>query len=266
MRIPVLRGRAFAESDNEAAPLVAIINQTMTSKFWPHEEPIGKRFSVKGPRGPFLEVVGITKDGKYGTVSEDREPYFYVPLGQDFSAWRALQIRTIVPPESLAGPVKEEIHRLTPSLTIIDLRTMKESLEGALGFFVFRLAATFASAIGVIGLILAIVGVYGVVSFAASQRTHEIGIRMALGATARDILTLVWRQGVRLVIAGVAIGIVAAWALARTMAHLFVGVTTTDPVTYAAVVILLSVVGVVACWIPARRAMRVDPMVALRYE
>jgi putative ABC transport system permease protein len=266
MRISVLRGRAFTESDNETAPLVAIINQTMAGTFWPHEDPLGKRFSVEGPTGPFIEVVGMANDGKYRIVSEDRAPHFYVPIAQDFTFRRALQIRTLVAPESLAGPVKEEIRRLSPGLTIIDLRTMKESLEGALGFFVFRLAATFALVIGAMGLILAVVGVYGVVSFVAAQRTREIGIRMALGANARDILTLVWKQGARLVVAGVGVGIVAAWAVARAMGHLLVGVTTTDPVTYIGVAILLSVVGLVACWIPARRAMRVDPLMALRYE
>ena len=266
MRIPLLRGRAFTASDHETAPLVAIINQTMAGHFWPGENPIEKRFSVNGPTGPFIEVVGISKDGKYGTVSEDPQSYFYVPLAQNFTSRRALQIRTVVLPESLTVKVREEVRRLAPSLAIIDLRTMKQSLEGALGFFVFRLAATLATALGVVGLILAIVGVYGVVSFAASQRTREIGIRMALGAKARDVLNLVLRQGVRLVMAGVVIGTIAAWALTRSMVHLLVGISPADPITYVSAAILLSAVGLLACYIPARRATKVDPMVALRYE
>lgn len=266
LRVSILRGRGFAASDNETAPPVAIINQTMAGTFWPHKDPIGKRFSVEGPAGPFIEVVGVANDGKYRIVSEDRAAHFYVPLAQDFTFRRALQIRTVVAPESLATPVKEEIRRLSPGLPIIDLRTMKESLEGALGFFVFRLAATFASVVGIMGLLLAVVGVYGVVSFAAAQRTREIGIRMALGANAGDILILVWKQGVRLVVAGVALGIVAAWTLTRAMGHLLVGIDTTDPATYIGAALLLSVVGLVACWIPARRAMRLHPLVALRYE
>jgi ABC-type antimicrobial peptide transport system permease subunit len=143
---------------------------------------------------------------------------------------------------------------------------MKQSLEGALGFFAFRLAATLAAALGIMGLILAVVGVYGVVSFAASQRTRDIGIRMALGANSHDILNLVWLQGVRLVIAGVVIGIAVAWALTRAMTHLVAGISTSDPVTYITVAILLAGVALLACWIPARRAMKVDPMVALRNE
>ena len=159
-----------------------------------------------------------------------------------------------------------EISRLAPSLNIIDLRTMKESLQGALGFFVFRLAATFASVIGGVGLILAVIGVYGVVSFAAAQRSREIGIRMSLGANAGDILTLVWKQGLRLVVVGVVLGLAPAWGLARAMRHFLVGVSTIDPMIYIGAALLMAAVGLVACWIPARRATKVDPMVALKYE
>jgi ABC-type antimicrobial peptide transport system permease subunit len=131
---------------------------------------------------------------------------------------------------------------------------------------VFRLAAVFAAVIGMIGLILGVVGVYGVVSFTASQRTREIGIRLALGANSSDILRLVWKQGVRLVIVGIVVGMIAAWSLTRAMAHMLAGVSPGDPVTYITVTVLMSAVGLLACWIPARRAMRVDPMEALRYE
>jgi macrolide transport system ATP-binding/permease protein len=266
MRITLLRGRVFTESDNEAAPRVAIINQTMAGRFWPHVDAMGKRFGTKGDAGPFMEVVGVAGNGKYKTIGEDAQSFFYVPLAQNFSTKLALQIRTFVPPESLAAPVKDQITRLSPDLAIVDIETMNQSLEGALGFFAFRLAATLAAVLGTIGLILAIIGVYGVVTFAASQRTHEIGIRMALGANPGDILKMIWRQGVTLVIAGVALGTIAAWALTRGIAFLLVGISPTDPVTYAIVAIVLSGVALLACSIPARRAMRVDPMVALRYE
>jgi predicted permease len=266
MRVGILRGRSFTESDGEGAPLVAIVNQTMAARFWPSDDPIGKRFSVSGATGPFLEVVGVSKTGKYQTIAEDAQSYFYVPLAQNFASRRALQIRSFLEPESLAGPVKEEIQRLAPDVSIVDIETMKQSLEGGFGFFAFRLAAILAAAMGIIGLILAVVGVYGLISFAASQRTREIGICMALGANPSDILNLVLRQGVRLVVAGVILGMIAAWALARTMGHLLVGISPSDPVTYASVAILLGVVALVACWIPARRATRVDPIVALRHE
>jgi predicted permease len=266
MRITVLRGRTFNDADNVTAPRVAIINQTMAARFWPREDAIGKRFSMDSDTGPFMEVVGVTANGKYRTVAEDAEPFFYVPLAQNFASKLALQIRTLGPPESLAAPVKEQITRLAPDLAIVDIETMNQLLAGAFGFFAFRLAATFAAALGVIGLILAIVGVYGVVSFAASRRTHEMGVRMALGASSRDILNLVWLQGVRLVIAGIAIGTAAAWALTRAIAHLLTEISASDPVTYLTVAVLLAAVALLACYIPARRAMRIDPMVALRYE
>ncbi len=266
MRVSILRGRAFAESDADDAPLVAIVNQAMAARFWPNEDPIGKRFSTSGATGPFVEVVGITKTGKYQTIAEDPQSYFYTPLAQNFVSNRALQIRTLMAPESLAASVKEEIVQLAPDVSIVNMETMKQSLQGGFGFFVFRLAAILAAAMGVIGLVLAVVGVYGVVSFATSQRTREIGIRVALGANPANILNLVLRQGLLLVIAGVTVGMIAAWALARTMGHLLVGISPTDPLTYASVAILLAVVGLAACWIPAHRAMHVDPMVALRHE
>jgi ABC-type antimicrobial peptide transport system permease subunit len=211
-------------------------------------------------------VIGVTSNGKYQTIGEDAQPFFYVPLAQNFASKRTLHIRTLVPPESIAATVKDEIARQAPDLSILNIETMKQLLQGAFGFFAFRFAATLAALLGTIGLILAVVGVYGVVSFAASQRTREIGIRMALGANERDILSLVWLQGVRLVIWGVAIGMVAALALTRATRHLVAGISTSDPVTYCTVAILLSVVALLACWIPARRAMRVDPMAALRHE
>ena len=135
MRIPLLRGRSFTDSDNESAPRVAIINQTMANRFWPRQDPLGKRFSMKGDAGPFAEVVGVTSDGKYGTVGEDAQPFFYVPLAQNFVSKRALQIRTHTPPESLAAPVKELIALLAADLSIMDIETMKQFLEGALGLF-----------------------------------------------------------------------------------------------------------------------------------
>ncbi|HEX4076240.1 MAG TPA: ABC transporter permease [Candidatus Acidoferrales bacterium] len=266
MRVALFRGRVFLDSDKDGAPPVAIINQTMASDFWPRENPVGKYFRMDNDAAPLIEIVGVTGDGKYGTVNEDAQPFFYIPLAQSFASKRALQIRTLVPPESLAGAVRDQISGLAPDLSIMDIETMNQSLNGALGFLVFRLAAIFAGVLGMIGLVLGIVGVYGVVSFTAGQRTREIGIRLALGASSRDILRLVWKQGVRLVIVGIAVGLVAAWSLTRAMAHLLADISPGDPVTYVAVTILICAAGLLACWIPARRAMRVDPMVALRYE
>jgi putative ABC transport system permease protein len=162
--------------------------------------------------------------------------------------------------------VEEEIHKLDPDLPIDDIRTMQQLVQGIGGLFLFRLAATVAAIMGFLGLVLAIVGVYGVISYSVSQRTHEIGIRMALGAGRAEILKLISGRGLRLVGVGVAVGLVAAWALSRAMNSLLVGVNAADPITFGTVAVLLTLVALAACLVPIRRATRVDPMIALRYE
>ena len=266
MQVPLLRGRQFTDSDSEKARPVAIINQTMAKRFWPNEDPVGKYFSMKGNAGRFVEVVGVAGDGQYFFISTAAYSYFYVPLAQNFVSYRMLQLRTAVPPQSLAKSVEEQVHKLAPDLPIDDIRTMQQLVQGLGGLFVFRLAAIVGAVMGLLGLALAIVGVYGVVSYSASQRTHEIGIRMALGARSGDILKLISAQGLRMVGLGVAVGLLAAWALSHAMKSLLVGVKAGDPVTFTAVAVLLTVVALAACLFPARRAARVDPMVALRYE
>jgi predicted permease len=266
LRIRVLLGRAFMDADSETSPRVAVVNETMAQHFWPNENPIGKRFSLTSDAGPFVEIVGVARDGKYRVLAEDPQPYFYVPLTQHFTAQRTLQIRSEMPPESLAPIVQHEIQALDANDPIEEIQTMKESLGGTLGYFIYRLGASLAATMGLLGLLLAVVGVYGVVSYAATQRTQELGIRMALGASPRRILTLLLRQGAQLVSAGLVFGLVGAWLLTRAMSHMLVGVSPSDPLTYVSVAALLSFITLLACWIPARRAMRVDPMVALRYE
>ena len=266
MSIPVLLGRGFLDSDNEAAPLVAVINQTMANRLWPGEYPIGKRFSIKSEAGPFLEVVGIARDSKYQSISEDAEPHFYIPLEQNYTSLRILQVRSQVAPALLTGQIERQIRELNPEITIVDIRTMTESLKGATGFFIFRLGASLAAFMGTLGLMLAVVGVYGMVSYSAGRRTKEIGVRIALGATPRQILAMVVGQGMRVVILGVFAGILAAWGVTRLMTHLLVGVTNSDAGVYLGVSIALSIVALIAIYIPARRAAKVDPIVALRYE
>jgi predicted permease len=266
MRVPLLRGRAFRETDDEKSPLVAIVNQTMAHQFWPNEDPIGKRFSLKSATGPLVEIVGLAGDGKYVFIGWDKQPYFFVPLAQNYVPYRTLQVRSAVPPETLITQVQNEVRALDPNMPISDVETMRHSLSGGNGFFIFKVGAILAVAMGLLGLILAVVGVYGVVSFAASQRTHEIGIRMALGAGKRDILRLVLRQGLALVIGGMMLGVLLAWALTRSMATLLIGVSPTDALTFLTATLLLGGIGLWACYAPARRAMNLDPMVALRYE
>ena len=266
LRIPLVRGRDFTESDDASAPRVAIINQTMARRYWPKEDPIGKRFRVENAVGPLLEIVGVAADGKYQFVAEDVQAFFYVPLAQNFVSRRALQIRSEGPPQLLVSAVQHEIRTLDPDMPLLDARSMKEVLEGNWGFFGLRLGATVAAILGAMGLILAVVGVYGVVSYATTQRTREIGIRTALGARRSDILRLVLIQAVRLVMAGEAVGLVGAWVLTRTMMHLLVGISPSDPFTYLGVTALLLGVAFLACGIPALRATRIDPMLALRHE
>ena len=212
-----------------------------------------------------MEVVGVAGDGKYMFLFEDPLPYFYVPHTQNFTSTRALQVRTLGPPESLVSAVQREIRVLDSAIPILDLRTMRHSLAGANGFFLFRLGASLAGAMGILGLALAVVGVYGVVSFAASQRTREIGIYMALGASRRDVLSLILRQGVYLVAAGMVAGLAGAFAISRLMGSLLL-VSPSDPFTFIGVTLLLAAIALWACYVPAVRAARVDPTAALRYE
>jgi predicted permease len=266
LQIPLLRGRRFTDADSEKAPAVAIINQNMAAKFWPNEDALGKRFGTKGPTGPFIEVVGIVQDGKYQNVTEDPMAFFYLPLDQSYMSMRTIQVRTSVPPETLALQIESQIHELAPGLPITQVQTMDESLQGANGFFFFHFGAQLTAVMGLLGLILAVVGIYSVVSYAAVQRTQEIGIRMAMGAAPRDILKMVLRQGLSVVGIGLALGLLLAIAGTRLMSSLFVGIKPTDPLTFIVVVLLLTGIALFACWIPAFRATRIDPLVALRYE
>jgi predicted permease len=265
MQIPLARGRVFTESDDEKAPRVAIVNQTMAARFWPGQEAIGKRFAIQ-PGGPLLDVVGVARDSKYLVIFEHRLPYFYIPLAQNFSFMRVLQVRTAQTPEALRTRVQQEIRGLDPDLPLADFQTMMESLNGFFGFRMFVMGAQQAGALGLLGLVLAVIGVYGVVSYGAAQRTHEIGIRMALGAGPLQVLVMILRQGVWLVAVGVAFGLAAASVFTRLAERVLPLVDRSDPVAFVVVTLLLAVITLWACYVPARRAMRVDPIVALRQE
>jgi putative ABC transport system permease protein len=262
--IPILRGRAFTDGDNEAAPRVGIVNETMARQFWPEQDPIGKRFRVGSPSGPFISVIGVIRDGKYLAPTEGTHPYFFVPLEQQYIPVQTLQVRTTVAPETLVDTALKQITALEPNLPVFDLQTMPRALEGINGFFLFRMGAILAGTLGGLGLILAVVGIYGVAAYAASQRSHEMGIRLALGAQPRDLQQLVLKQGLRLVGLGVLAGLLAAVAITRLMSSMLVGVGVVDPATFGFVIPLAMAVGLLACYIPARRALRVDPALLLR--
>ncbi len=266
MQIRIVRGRPFRESDTETALRVAIVNQTMASRYWPGEDPLGKRFRMETPDSPLWEVVGVARDSKYLAVFEGSLPYFYVPLEQNYTPMRVLQIRTSVAPETLRARLEREISALDPEVPVSDLQTMTRALGSAQGFLLFRIGAAQALAMGILGLVLAMVGVYGVVSYGAAQRTREIGIRMALGATPQTVLGVVLRQGVWLVLGGVGVGLLGALALTRVLKRFLLLVSATDPLTFLAIPVLLTLVALWACYIPARRAARLDPMAALRHE
>ena len=273
----ILRGRAFTEGDTSTSQPVAIVNETMAERLWPHQDALGRRFSYQGAQGPFgsghqgasgpwVTVVGVVRDARVQGLLDAPGSFFYVPQTQNYKSTHVLQVRTLVPPQSLKAPVEALVRELDPNLPIYDVMTMEQAVAGANGYFLFKVGAGFAASLGALGLILAVVGVYGVVSYGASQRQHEIGIRMALGAQPNSVLALVIRQAVALVGAGIGFGVVAALGVSRILVSLLVGVTSYDPVTFVSVSGLMLAVALVACYIPARRATKVDPLAALRHE
>jgi predicted permease len=266
MRIPLLRGRLFTDQDTAKTPRVAVINEAMAGKLWPGQDALGKRFSDTAPSGPFIEVVGIAKQGKYNDVVDTTTMFYYEPLAQNFRSFTTLQLRTAGSPEALIPAVEQQIHSLAPGLPVTDVQTMEQSLGGVNGFFLYRMGSRFTVVLGLLGLVLAVVGVYSVISYAASQKTHEIGVRMALGADRGDILKMVLRQGFILVGTGLLTGLVMTFLAARGIGSLLVGVSPSDPVTLISVALLLAAVGLIASYIPARRAMNTEPLRALKYE
>jgi predicted permease len=264
LRMRILEGRAFTDADTAASEPVAIVNQTMAERLWPHRDAVGQRFSHKAAAGPFATVVGVVRDAKTNSLLDAPGMFFYVPQTQHYQSTRVLQVRTSVPPELLAPAVEGLLRELDPSLPVYDVTSMDKALQGANGFFLFKVGASFAGALGGLGLLLAVVGVYGVVSYSASRRRHEIGIRMALGAQRIAIFRLVVGQAVLLLGAGIALGVAAALGVSRLLASLLVGVPAHDPVTFLGVSGMLMASALLACFIPAYRAARVAPMTALR--
>jgi predicted permease len=263
MHISLLRGRGFRASDQDPAPRVAIVNETMARRLWPGEDALGKRFHMSRTGDAWWEIVGVARDGKYLTLFESPPPFFYVPLAQQYYARRVLEVRSAAPPEALLDRVQAEIRALDPDMPVTEATMMEDTLDGMSGFWGFRLGAWLSGATGFVGLALAIVGVYGVVSYAAGQRTQEIGIRMALGAESRDVLRLVVGQGIAMVASGILIGLAAAALLARLMTRGLYGTIQPTPMSFISATVFLAVVALCACYIPARRAVRLDPMRAL---
>jgi putative ABC transport system permease protein len=279
MRIPLLRGRGFTEADNEHAPGVVIINQTLARQVWPQEDPIGKQMTIAKTMGPEWsdaaprEVVGIVGDIKDTGLDEMAPVELYVPYAQVPSHVVALSVqmaptswvvRTRMDPSAIRQEIQKAVSAVDNNQAITNVRTMNQILATSVASHRFNMSIlTFFA---VLALVLAAVGTYGVISYGVSERLHEIGLRMALGAQRGDVFRLVVGQGMSFALLGVGIGLAGAFAFTRLLTNLLYGVTTTDPFTFAGVALLLAMVALLACYLPARRAMSVDPMVALRYE
>ena len=267
LRIEIVRGRAFTDADNQKAPYVAIVNAAMAKRLWPDSDPIGRTFKMSGDLKHSIRVVGVVSDSRTNNVTGPIRPYFYLPYAQHYAgnSLATLQVRTTMAPERRRQEIERTIASLAPDLPVFDVKTMTQALYTLNGFLMFRIGAGLAAGLGILGLILSVVGVYGVISYAASRQTHEIGIRLALGALPRNILARVFRQAFFIVGIGLVLGVAAAYA-AASVVDSFLVVSATDPLTYVTVSLILAAVALLACTIPARRAMRVDPMVALRHE
>jgi putative ABC transport system permease protein len=265
MGIPLLRGRSFTEQDNRTAPPVVLINETMAKQYFPDEDPIGKRINVTNGPERFREIVGIVGDVKQYGLTQPSPLQTYEPYRQNSFSGVTLVVRTVGDPTTLTSTVRDQVHQLDKDQPLGTTRTLGQLVAGSVAQerFIMLLLGVFAA----VALVLAAVGLYGVVSYSVTQRTQEIGIRMALGAARRDVLRLVVGHGMLLTIIGVAIGLGGALAVSTLlMSKLLFAVTAVDPLTFVAIPVVLAAVALGACLVPARRAMKVDPMVVLRYE
>jgi predicted permease len=264
MGVPLLEGRDFTMLDDKDESRFVIVNETFARRFWPGQNPIGKRLSRGGPDKPRFEVIGVVKDGKYWTLGEDPRPFVYFPMARAYDSTVSLVVHTGVEPQSMINTIRREVERLDANLPLYDVKTMGEHMRFSL--FPLRAGAWVAGGFALLALLLAGLGVYGVMSYAVSQRTREIGLRMALGARGGDVMRLVVRQGMWLALIGLLIGLAGALVLTRLMSSVLYGVSATDVVTFAGVTLLLGSVVLIACYIPARRAAKVDPIIAIRCE
>jgi predicted permease len=267
LKIPLIKGRDFSNTDQENSPYVAIISQSMAEKYWPNRDPIGEHFSLGGDPTHAIQVIGVANDVRYHGFSGPTDPYFYLPFLQHYTrkSLRTLEIRTAGDPSGLISDVGRSIHDMAPMLPVFEVKTLHQALYSPNGLLLFQVAASLASIMGTLGLILAIVGVYGVLSYVVSRRTAEIGVRMALGAGRRDILKIVYKQGLWIVGIGLALGLTGAFAAAQLLRSMIV-VSATDSAAYLSVSAILAAIAMLACYIPARRAMNVEPVQALRVE
>jgi putative ABC transport system permease protein len=265
MGISLVRGRGFTDQDKAGTTPVVVVNETLARKHWPGEDAIGKRIRFYGPleRAPWMEIVGVIRDVKH-ELNIPIEPEYYLPLAQDAWTGMVLVARTSVEPSSLAPALRQHVWAIDKDQPVFDVKTMQEVRSSSVALYSF--SSVMLGIFAVVALLLASVGIYGVMAFAVTQRTQEIGIRMALGARTADVLKLVVKHGMRLALLGMLIGLGGSWAITRFLEKMLVGVEPTDLLTFSVVSGFLLLAAFVACYVPARRATKVDPLVALRYE
>ena len=268
MGTPILEGREFTAADQEKSEPVAVVNEFFVRRLMPElqapAEAVGKRFSFKSAGGPWVRIVGVAKGGKYFNITEEPGPFVWTALAQDYESNGLLVVRTNGSPEAMFGAVRAQVQSLDPNLALFDVKTFTEHIKFAL--FPAKVAATVLGVFGLVALMLAAIGVYGITSYAVAQRTHEIGVRLALGAQMRDVLRLVLSHGLKLTMIGVVLGLLGAFLAMRAITSVLYGVSATDPLTFGFVSFLLVGVALVACYVPARRATKVEPLIALRNE
>jgi predicted permease len=264
MGIPIVMGRGLTDRDTQTAPKVVVINEAAVRKYFPNENPIGRHFGSSPETSSDLEIVGVLRDAKYDSVRDAAPPTMYVPLLQNPRGFGVFEVRTVGATASVVGGIREAVRQVDPTLPIMDVSTQIEQVEKR-----FAQEKVFAQAytlFGVLALVLASVGLFGLMSYSVSRRTNEIGIRMALGAQRDDVLRLVMRESMALVVIGVAAGLAIAVAASQFVTILLFGLAPTDPRTMFVAIAVMVLVSGIAGYLPARRASKVDPMIALRYE
>jgi predicted permease len=263
MGIPIVQGRDFDSHDRQGSAGVVIVNEELARRYFAGQNPIGKRLRI-GSDNPPLEIVGVARIAKYRNLREQPLPFIYIPLAQEPQTSMAMMVRTEGDPSALLGTLRNEMRALNKDVPVYSVQTMTERIGRQIA--AERMIAVLLSIFGGAALLLASIGVYGVMGYSVAQRTREIGIRMALGAERIDIVKLIVRQGLTLVLIGAGVGLAISLALTRVLKNLLFGVSATDPLTFSVIVVLMIFVGLLACYLPARRATKVDPLVALRYE
>jgi len=264
IRMQLIRGREFTPQDREGAPQVTVINEEFARRFWPDKDALGKRISWSGPEGPWIEVVGIARNAKYNTLGETTPVFQYLPVEQGFRSELYLHARTTGDPSASLKAIRAAVQAIDPALPVGTPKLMTDEMKASL--IPAQAAASVLGTFGLLALLLGAVGIYGVTSYAVAQRTRELGIRTALGAQRRDLLRMVIRESMTLVGIGLVIGLAGALAIGRALTSLLYGISSADPVTFVTTPLILAMIALLASWIPARRATRVDPMVALRSE